>query len=303
MSTTRPKKTAVITGAGGGLGSCFSKRLAAEQYDLLLVDHPSQSLDDSVKQLRDEFGVDVESVSADLTLHEDVAELADHLAARDDIELLVNNAGFGHTQYFVDMDANDHLNMIRVHVMATVHLSRAVLPQMIDRDAGAIVNVSSLCAWTPCAGVVQYSATKSYLVSLSKAIQDELRDTQVRVQALCPGFVKTGFFTKERMQSFDRTRVPRILWVTPDDVVDFSIKRLASRKVVAVPGGVLCRILGRLMQIPIVQPIVQRFARQAKKAPVESARVAKEENHCSSTERSSTERSTERSSTECSSTE
>jgi len=132
------------------------------------------------------------------------------------------------------------------------------LAGMLERDRGAIINVSSLSAWTPCAGIVQYSATKQYLVTFSQAIQQELKGTSVTIQALCPGFVKTDFFKAEAMAAFETRRIPKWLWVTPDEVVRCSLARLD--KVIVIPG-LACRVLGRLMQMPVAQPIVRRLVK------------------------------------------
>ena len=162
---------------------------------------------------------------------------------------------------FIDADVERHLDMIRVHVLASVRLTCAVLPGMVERNRGAVINMSSLCAWTPCAGVVPYSSTKAYLTVFSQGLQDELRETNVRIQALCPGFVHTGFHDTEGMSNFDPAQIAGWLWMMPDDVVECSLKSLASKRVIVIPGW-RNRILGRFMQAPIFQPIVRALVRQ-----------------------------------------
>jgi short-subunit dehydrogenase len=136
---------------------------------------------------------------------------------------------------------------------------------MIQRDQGAIINVSSLGAWSYTAGNVQYASTKTYLAVFSQALAEELGGTSVRVQALCPGFVRTDFHDAAGMRGFDLRQVPARLWMSADDVVECSLRRLSGRKVIVFPG-LRNRILGRLMQMPLFQPFVQRLATARKRA-------------------------------------
>jgi short-subunit dehydrogenase len=174
------------------------------------------------------------------------------------VELLVNNAGFGTTDYFVDVDVGQHLDMIHVHVLTPVLLTHAVLPAMIERDRGAIINVSSLAAWSHSAGNVQYASTKTYLAVFSETLGQELRGTNVRIQALCPGFVRTEFHAAAAMKDFDLRRVPARFWMSTEDVVECSLRMLGGNRVIVFPG-LKYRILGRLMQMPLFQPFVRRL--------------------------------------------
>jgi len=250
-------KIAAITGATGGLGRQFCWQLAEQGFDLLIIDREQQALDTLGAEItsKHEVGVDVRCVN--LVDEAAVKVLAQHLKSLTDLSLLVNNAGFGQSKYFVDIDIENHIAMVNLHVHTPVRLCHAVLPGMIERDRGAIINVASLSAWTPCAGIVQYSATKQFLVAFTEAVNEELKGTQVTIQALCPAFVKTAFFDTQVMDTFNEKQVPKWLWTTPDEVVRYSLKRL--HQVVVIPG-LACRILGRLMRMPAAQPIVRRLA-------------------------------------------
>lgn len=258
---TDNNRTAVVTGAAGGLGACFARKLAERGYDLMLVDCREEPLAQLAAELATEHGVAARAWPADLTDAQAVKSVAAELAGTPALELLVNNAGFGLAKYFVDADVERHVDMIRVHVLAAVRLTHAVLPGMLKRNRGAIVNMASLCAWTPCAGVVSYSSTKAYLVAFSQGIQDELRNTEIRIQALCPAFVYTGFHFAEGMSGFDPQKIPRWLWMMPDDVVECSLRNLHRKKVIVVPGW-RTALLCRLMRMPVSQPIVRALVRQ-----------------------------------------
>jgi uncharacterized protein len=254
-------KTAVVTGAAGGLGACFARKLAERGYDLMLVDCRGEPLAQLAAELAAKHSVAVQTRPADLTDAKAVKSLAAELAETPTVELLINNAGFGLAKHFVDADVEQHADMIRVHVLATVRLTHAVLPGMIERNRGAIVNLASLCAWTPCAGVVSYSSTKAFLVAFSQGLQDELRHTNIRIQALCPGFVHTGFHAADGMCGFDAEKTPRWLWMTADDVVECSLRSLRRKQVIVTPGW-RTGLVGRLMRMPVFQPIVRALVRQ-----------------------------------------
>lgn len=250
---------AVVTGAAGGLGSCFASKLAERGYRLVLVDRREKQLEKICEAITARYGVVAEPCAVDLCKRDEVESLARRLNQATDLELLVNNAGFGTMDYFVDMDVNQHLDMIHLHVQTPVILTHAALPGMIERDRGAIINVSSLGAWSHSAGNVQYASTKTYLAVLSQALAQELHGTNVRVQALCPGFVRTEFHTADGMKGFDLRRVPRRYWMSAEHVVDCSLAKLAGNEVIVFPG-LGYRILGRLMQMPLFQGFVQRMA-------------------------------------------
>lgn len=253
------EKTAAITGAAGGLGTRFCHQLAEQGYRLLLIDRDRTALDELAAELTSQFDIAVDTQCVNLVDEEAVKVLAEHLASLPEVSLLVNNAGFGQSKYFVDIDIEHHVDMVNLHVHAPVRLCHAVLPGMIERDRGAIINVSSLSAWTPCAGIVQYSATKQFLVTFSEAVREELKETQMKIQALCPAFVKTKFFETDAMDTFTEKQVPKWLWIEPNKVVRCSLKRLAADQVIVIPG-LVCRILGRLMRMPLAQPFVRRLA-------------------------------------------
>ena len=147
-----------------------------------------------------------------------------------------------------------------LHVTAPMQLTRAVLPGMIERDRGNIINVSSLGAWLP-SGDAQYAATKSYLLVLSESLHDELAGTNVRVQALCPSFVDTGFHMTEEMKRFPKNSIPKRFWMKTEDVVDCSLKRLQQNRAVVVPGW-RNRIFCFALRQPMISPLIRRIVRK-----------------------------------------
>lgn len=260
MKSASKSGLAVVTGAAGGLGSSFARKLAQRGYRLLLVDRRQSQLEQVCASISAEHGVSAEPYAADFCNREEVEQLAKQLKQMTDLELLVNNAGFGTINHFVDTDANLLMSMVDVHVATPMILSHAVLPGMIDRDCGAIINVSSLSAWFHSAGNAHYGSTKICLAAFSMALAEELRGTNVRVQALCPGFVRTEFHKAASMKGFERCSPAAHMWATADDVAECSLRRLSSKQVIVVPG-LGYRMIGRFARMPLLQPLMQRIAR------------------------------------------
>ncbi|MGV3486384.1 MAG: SDR family NAD(P)-dependent oxidoreductase [Planctomycetaceae bacterium] len=260
---------AVVTGAGNGIGASFARLLYQQGYRLLLVDLRPENLQNVCEQLEREWGgVDsrVETHIADLTDRASVEGLAKRIRDTPDIDLLVNNAGFGSLEEFTDVDVERHAAMIAIHVETPMRLVHAVLPQMKSKNRGSIINVSSLGAFAPCAQAVQYASTKGYLVIFSEALQEELRETNIRVQALCPGFVRTDFHATDAMKNFHRRRIPTNLWTTPDEVASCSLRCLTSGRVVVIPGW-RSRMMGLFMRMVLLKPVVRAATRPGKSLP------------------------------------
>ena len=233
--------TAIITGASAGIGEAFARRLAREGYDLVLVARRQERLELLAADLKNRHAVNVQIVIADLSKPDDIAHVADvinDLAEAGKLDLLINNAGFGTVGSFTDVPPQEHLDMINVHITASVQFSRAALPGMLHRNRGGIINVSSVASWYPLPGNVDYSASKRYLVTFCEALQTELYGTGVAVQALCPGFTYSEFHDTAafRNSGFRRENVPAILWQTADQVIDASLNQLGNPDAVCIPG-------------------------------------------------------------------
>ena len=247
------RKRALVTGASAGIGAAFAERLAQEQYDLIIVARSRERLQALARQLQDRHGVRAEPLSADLT---DAAELRviEEVAAGDDgLELVVNNAGFGTFGRFGELDADQEESEIRLNVLALVRLTRAALPGMIARRQGAIINVSSMAGFQPAPYNATYGATKAYVTSFTEALHEELRGTGVRVQALCPGFTRTEFQERAKI---DVSSIPSLAWMTPEAVVDASLAALRRGQVICVPG------IGNRLLTALVGTIPRGIARR-----------------------------------------
>ena len=250
----RSYERALVTGASAGLGVEYARQLAASGTNLVLTARRLDRLDELARELRARHGVKVEVVQADLSKDDGLARLERALASDQALDLLVNNAGYGGKAGFVKAETADHLSMVRVHVDATVRLTKAALPGMIDRGRGAVVNISSVAAFSPFSGAM-YSGTKAFLVMFSENLQAELRGKGVAVQALCPGLTHTEFHAAADM---DLSAVPEIFWSRADEVVRTSLRRI-GRGVVCIPGWEN-KAVSFLMRCPLTAGLVRAVA-------------------------------------------
>lgn len=220
--------TALITGASSGLGAAFARELAADGFTPVLVARDQERLRQTAQSLRLRHGVQAEVLPADLAVETDVAAVEARL--REGVDLLVNNAGFGHRGDFPGVPAQEEVRMLRVHCEAVLRLTLAALPAMRERGRGGVINVASVAAFFP---RNNYSATKAWVVNFSEALGAQMAGSGVRVMALCPGFVRTELHERA---GIDTAAIPGFLWLTADRVVGEAMRDLALGKRVSVPA-------------------------------------------------------------------
>lgn len=223
--------TALVTGATAGIGAAYSKLLAKNGFDLVLVARDKKRLTDTAKSLSKEFGIKSEILVADLTKPTQLTKVEKRLASKiKPIEVLINNAGFGINKSFLDSDIDAEQQLLDVLVTAPMRLTHSVLPLMKQRNSGTIVNISSVASWI--AGGT-YSAAKSYLTVFTESLHTELRGTKINISALCPGFTRTEFHQRGRMKM---TGLPNFMWLSADKVVAQSWRAAKSGKAISIPG-------------------------------------------------------------------
>ncbi|ROO83282.1 hypothetical protein EDD29_0777 [Actinocorallia herbida] len=180
-------RTAMVTGASSGIGESFARLLAARGADLVLVARRGEVLEALAAELRGR-GVRAEVLAADLTLPDDLARVRARAA---EVDLLVNNAGFGAFGGFAELPADDHRRQVTLNVTALMELSHAALGAMAARGRGGILNVASVAAYAPSPGSAVYGASKAFVVSFTESLHVEAKAAGVHVTALCPGFTRT----------------------------------------------------------------------------------------------------------------
>ncbi|PAX08661.1 SDR family NAD(P)-dependent oxidoreductase [Sphingomonas lenta] len=186
--------TALITGASAGLGEGFARELARRGHDLILTARRAERLYEIAAELRGAHGVAVHVFASDLA-EADAPDrlLADVAEAGLTVDTLINNAGYGLRGHFAEQDRGQVLGMIDLNCRSLVALAHGVLPQMLERGGGGILNLASTAAFQPGPWMAVYYATKAFVLSFSEALHEEVRDRGVRVTALCPGPTRTEF--------------------------------------------------------------------------------------------------------------
>lgn len=226
---------AVVTGASAGIGEAFAIRLASEGWDLVITARRRQRLETLAERLMAAHHNKVRVLVADLVEPTEASGLSQILST-EEVDLLVNNAGFGGYGPFAEKDPEVINDLIAVHISAVSQLTRAVLPGMIKRNTGAIINVASILAFSgtmppqPLPYRATYAGAKAYLVAFTQALAGELAGTAVRVEVCCPGLVDTEFHA-----DFDLSNVTLPV-MDPAEVVNAAMKGLARGEVVCIPS-------------------------------------------------------------------
>jgi short-subunit dehydrogenase len=222
-------KWALVTGATAGIGESFTRLLASKGFNIALVARDEARLHERAAALREKYGVQTFVLPADLATAQGCAAVEDYLKEFD-IEVLINNAGFGINKAFTASDLKAEQDLLDVLVRTPMRLMHVALPKMKERNIGTIINVSSVASFI--AGGT-YSASKSYLTVLSESLHTEVRDTNVKISALCPGFTRTEFHQRGRMKM---KGLPDFMWLDSDELVAASWSDAQSGKAVSIPG-------------------------------------------------------------------
>jgi short-subunit dehydrogenase len=229
--------TALITGASVGLGEEFARQLAVQGANLVLVARSVDKLTSLAASLKQQSRVQVTILPADLSSDEEVSRLVEEVKSRGlKIDLLINNAGFGIFENFLDAPLELQIKQVDVNVRALVTLTHAFTPGMVAAKRGGVINIASSAAFQPLAGADVYAASKAFVLLFSEGLSLELEKCGVRVMASCPGPVATQFFAsmnpKLQAQQMDQ----------PATVVRDTLRAFAKGKRIAYPGKFLVRL-------------------------------------------------------------
>lgn len=216
---------ALITGASNGLGKDFAKKLSKEGYDLILVSRNKEKLEKLQRELKTDVIIEV----MDLSKRENCIKL--YNKHKNNVDLLVNNAGFGSCGEFYKSDLDNDLNMIDLNVACVHILTRLFLNDFIIRDDGRILNVASAASFEPGPLMSTYYSTKSYVYNMSMAIYEELRrkKSNIKISILCPGPVDTGFNDRANVKFSVKS-------LSSDYVTSYALKKMKKNKLIIIPG-------------------------------------------------------------------
>ena len=220
---------ALVTGATVGIGESFTRLLAEKNYNLVLVARDMSRLQERASQLQSQFNVQTHILQADLSTDAGCTAVEQYIA-NNQIDVLINNAGFGINKAFTMSELKAEQEMFDVLVRTPMRLMHGVLPGMKQRNKGVVINVSSVAGYI--AGG-SYSAAKSYLTVISESLHTELADTNIKVSALCPGFTRTEFHQRGRMSM---KGLPNFMWLNSDKLVAKAWSDALKGKAVSIPG-------------------------------------------------------------------
>lgn len=251
-----------MTGASSGIGVEIAVELARRGYGLTLVARREDLLHEVAGRLADAHGVRAEVIAADLSDADSRAALLDEVSSRGLIvDVLVNNAGFSTSGAVADSDPAAEVRLVRVDVEAVVDLCSRVVPGLVERGQGAILNVASVGAFQPLPGQAAYAAAKAFVLSYTDSLHAELKGTGVSATSLCPGPVKTGFGEAAGF-SQDETdgALPKFMWETAEDVAKAAVEGMAKGRRVVIPGAanVVGAYAGRIAPKSLLVPLLAR---------------------------------------------
>jgi len=249
---------ALITGASSGIGECFARALARRGRNLVLAARSEDRLRQLASDLQREHNIRAEVVAMDLSLRDAAAQLASVLTERNlAIGLLVNNAAFGGRGEFWKLPMERQMAMVRLNINTLAELTYLLLPAMVERGQGAIINVSSTASFQPMAYTATYAATKAFVTSFSMGLAEEVRSHGIRVVTLCPGGTRTNFF---EAGNYGARSIPGGLQ-EPEEVVDEALRALERGGGLVVPR--LLNKLGVFVQRFIPRQSVAKIAAAA----------------------------------------
>jgi uncharacterized protein len=243
-----PVATCLITGASSGIGEALTRELAARGYGVTLVARREERLRALAEELSERHGIRSEVLACDLADSAARAALparVEELGLR--VDLLVNNAGFGGYGEFVELDPAREVEQVRVMCEAPVALCGAFVPGMASRGSGAVLILSSTTGFQPTARYATYAAAKAFSLSFGQSLHAELRRSNVAVTTVCPGPVRTDFFSKNDVAP---VRLPKSMWVSPQQVADAALAGLARNKRVVIPNAAVRTLMASSRMSP-----------------------------------------------------
>jgi short-subunit dehydrogenase len=231
-----PRSTALVTGASSGIGVEIARSLARRGHGVTLAARRKERLEDLAQELAEAHGVGTKAIECDVTDPDSRAELVDRLDEVElEVEILVNNAGYGSGGLFHELELERELGMVRTNSEAMVAMCGLFVPGMVARGRGAVLNTASTIGFQPLPGEATYSASKAFALTFTESLHAELIGRGIVVTALCPGPVETEFMEDEAVAD-NASSLPRFMWVDPADVAEQGVRGLERGRRVVVPG-------------------------------------------------------------------
>lgn len=252
-------KTALVTGASSGIGMGFARTLAANGIDLVITARSEMKLQDLAQELKTAYGINIYVIILDLAEANAVYKLTEYLRKnRITVDILINNAGFGKWAKFLDEPLTSYHQMLALNINSLVTLTYLLLPAMLEKKQGLIINVASTAAFQPLPYIAIYGASKTFVLNFTEAIAGENLDSGVKFLALCPGNTATNF---AQVANADTDGMPVS---TVETVVDAAIRALGRNQLYCIPGkrnyfsAQFARIIPRFIMLKIVENMFRK---------------------------------------------
>ena len=251
---------ALVTGATAGIGESFTRLLAENNYNVVLVARDLPRLQERAQVLEAKYQVQTHCIQADLSTDAGCSVVESYITSNQ-IDVLINNAGFGINKAFTFSELEEEQKLLDVLVRTPMRLMHVALPLMKQRDRGVVINVSSVASFI--AGGT-YSASKSYLTVLTESMHTELAGTNVKISALCPGFTRTEFHQRGRMSM---KGLPNFMWLDSDELVAKAWRDALKGKAISIPGWQYQLLVFIIQRLPrsIVRKVGMSMRRKQRK--------------------------------------
>jgi len=263
VSQALPRRLVLITGASAGIGAAFARAYAARGFDLALVARRRDRLETLASQLTHDHGVEAFPIAADLSIPEAQTPILEAVEARGrHVDALVNNAGFGIPRYFTEVPWREQRDFLMTMAVAPCALAYAVIPGMVERRWGRIINVASIAGFAPgVAANTLYPGVKGLMIRFSQALDAEYRDKGLKVTAICPGSTESEFAAQAGYQHL-LSPSSRLFTQTADQVADIAIRGNEAGRVVVIPGwhNRIAVAIMRLLPEPLVRSAINAGA-------------------------------------------
>ena len=231
--TNATKGVALITGASSGIGAIYADRLARRGYDLILVARNGNRLSELARRITTASGRSVETLTADLTVAAELAEVEKVLRTDQSITLLVNNAGIAAATPLLQSNVDEMARMIALNVTAPTRLAYAAAPAFVARGTGTIINIASVVALNSKLLNGVYTGSKAFVLAFSESLQNELADKGIRIQAVLPGATATELWDRS---GYPLSNLPQEIVMTTEDMVDAALVGLAQGEFATIPA-------------------------------------------------------------------
>lgn len=252
----------LITGASGGIGRELARVYASQARNLILVARSQDKLERLAQELKEQYQIVVHYYVADLSKPEEAKKLV-HWTRQNsyEVETLINNAGFGSYGEFHKSDLKNEWEMLQLNIMSLMYLTRCYLPRMVFQNRGGILNVASLGGFIPGPRMANYYASKAYVVSFTQALAGELRKTNLKISALCPGPVNTDFFKRSHFDLSRRWLGADRFMLSPSLVAAYAYEQYQKGETIIIPGKAakIAVFLARKKPLKFVQWLMPRL--------------------------------------------